>query len=161
MASTTTGIIEAIAEGSGSEGRAALNRMKKRLFKLVSQGATSQQWAQWLRVPLEYALAEGDKDLALSLLKAGADKGAGWKGCGQGSLLYAATEGGIAEMVSYLLLEKEALNELDAISFHDGPKNMTALHSAITGGHTAAARVLMLAGANMRLRDTRKRSALH
>ncbi|CAM9796486.1 unnamed protein product [Ectocarpus fasciculatus] len=85
------------------EDRAALSGLETRLFQLVSEKATSAQWAEWLRAPLEHAVAEGDKDLALTLLKAGANGGAGWKGCDDRTLLQAAAEGGNAEVVRTLL----------------------------------------------------------
>ena len=142
---------------AASENRAALNGLEKMIFKLVSKGATAAQWREWLRAPLEHALAVGHKGLVSSLLEAGADGGAGWRGCDGRTLLCAAAEGGNPEAVS-TLLEAGGSRELDAAS---GPQRRTALHRAIAGGHTDAARVLMLAGANVRLVDRRHRSALH
>ncbi|CAM9565228.1 unnamed protein product, partial [Ectocarpus sp. 12 AP-2014] len=81
------------------EDRTALGGLETRLFQLVSKKATSAQWAEWLRVPLEHAVAEGDKDLALTLLKAGANGGSGWKGCDDRTLLQAAAEGGDDEVI--------------------------------------------------------------
>ncbi|CAM9898886.1 unnamed protein product, partial [Ectocarpus sp. 8 AP-2014] len=81
------------------EDRTALGGLETRLFQLVSKNATSAQWEEWLRAPLEHAVAEGDKDLALALLKAGANGGAGWKGCDDRTLLQAAAEGGDEEVV--------------------------------------------------------------
>lgn len=57
--------------------RTALHGMEERLFKLVSKRATSAQWAKWLRAPFGYAVAEGDKAFAMTLLQAGANGGAG------------------------------------------------------------------------------------
>ncbi|CAB1102916.1 unnamed protein product [Ectocarpus sp. CCAP 1310/34] len=102
------------------------------------------QWAEWLRIPLEHAVAEGDKDLALTLLKAGASGGSGWKGCDDPTLLQVAAEGG-NEVVVRTLLDIAGTEELDAVS---GDKDKrTALHSAAAGGYTDAARMLELAGA--------------
>ncbi|CAM9201295.1 unnamed protein product [Ectocarpus sp. 12 AP-2014] len=142
---------------AAEEDRTALNGLEKRLFKLVSEKAASAQWSEWLRAPLEHAVAEGDKDLALALLKAGADGSAGWEGCGDRTLLQAAAEGGNEEVVS-TLLEKGGVEELDVVS---GDNERTALHRALAGGHTEAARVLMLAGADVGLLDAKGRSALH
>ncbi|CAB1102917.1 unnamed protein product [Ectocarpus sp. CCAP 1310/34] len=97
--------------------RTALKGLEKRLFKL-------------------HAVAGGDKDLALTLLKAGANGGSGWEGCSDRNLPQAAAEGGDEEVV-------------------------TALHRALIWGHTGAARALMVAGADTSLLDAEKRSALH
>ena len=146
-----------MTEPAGNEDRAALHGLEERLFKLVSRKANPKQWREWLRAPLEHALAEGENDLTLGLLKAGADAGAGWKGCDGRTLLCAAAEGGNEEVVSSLL-EAGGLEELDDSI---GEKSMTALHRAVTGGHSDAARALMLAGANVKLLDSRNRSPLH
>ncbi|CAM9207040.1 unnamed protein product [Ectocarpus sp. 13 AM-2016] len=127
------------------EDRTALGGLETRLFQLLSKNATSAQWAEWLRAPLEYAVAEGDKDLALTLLKAGANGGSGWKGCDDRPLLRAAAEGGNDEVVR-ALLDIEGMEEVDAVS---GDEGRTALHRAAAGGHTDAARVLVVAGANV------------
>ncbi|CAM9943714.1 unnamed protein product, partial [Hapterophycus canaliculatus] len=84
---------------AATQNRTALHGMAERLFKLVSDGATPRQWAEWLRAPLEHAAARGEKDLAQCLLKAGANGGAGWKGCDDRTLLQAAAEGGNKETV--------------------------------------------------------------
>ncbi|CAM9682229.1 unnamed protein product, partial [Hapterophycus canaliculatus] len=139
------------------QGRTVLDGMGERLLKLVSKGATTRQWAEWLRAPLEHAVANGDKDLAQCLLTAGANGGAGWRGCNGRTLLQAAAESGNQELVS-TLLEKGGLAELDAVS---GKDNMTALHRACERGHTAIARVLMIEGANPSLLDSRQCSVLH
>ncbi|CAM9142574.1 unnamed protein product [Ectocarpus sp. 8 AP-2014] len=137
--------------------RTALGGLETRLFQLVSKNATSAQWAEWLRAPLEHAVAEGDKDLALTLLKAGANGGPGWKGCDDCTLLQAAAEGGNEEVVR-ALLDIEGMEEVDAVS---GDEGRTALHRAAAGGHTDAARVLVVAGANVGLVDGSGSTALH
>lgn len=140
-----------------SNDRAALTGVEKRLFNVVAKRATSAQWAEWLRLPLEHAMADGNKDLVSSLLKAGADGSAGWEGCDGRRLLDAAAAGGSEEVVSNLL-KTGSSTDLNVVS---GDNRRTALHRASKGGHTAAARVLMLAGADANLLDTRNRSALH
>ena len=52
---------------------ASLQELGNDIFKLVSYGATPEQWAEWLRVPLEHAVARGNLDLVNTLLQAGAD----------------------------------------------------------------------------------------
>lgn len=83
--------------------RAVLEGEEVDIVKLVSKGATAKQWAEWLRVPLEHAAASGDFDLVEKLLRAGANGGAGWKGCGRRTLLDAAALGGNDDVVSALL----------------------------------------------------------
>lgn len=140
-----------------SEDRAALHGKEEQLFKLVSSQATPIQWAEWLRAPLEHALAHGDEDLVLALLKAGANMGAGWKGCDGRTLLDAAAEGANKDLVS-TLLKAGGRADTDVVS---GDEKMTALHRAIKNGHHAAARVLMLEGADVGLKDADGRTALH
>ena len=137
--------------------RSALHGLEERLFKLVSRKATSAQWAEWLRAPLEHALAGGDKHLVLSLLKAGANGGAGWKGCDGRTLLDAAAEGG-SEVAVSALLDAGARADMDAVS---GVKGVTALHRACKGGHTAAAQALLVEGADVGLIDRDQHNALH
>lgn len=140
------------------EDRAALRGMEERLFRLVSENATPAQWSEWLRTPLEHAVAEGDHSFAVVLLEAGANGGAGWKGgCNGRTLLDAAAESGDSKVVS-TLLEAGSLADVNAVS---GSDKMPVLHRVIAGGHTEAARVLMLAGADVSLLDSRNRSALH
>lgn len=50
------------------------------MLSLVLEGSDAKQWSEWLRVPLEYALATGNVELAGDLLDAGADGSAGWSG---------------------------------------------------------------------------------
>ena len=142
---------------AANEDRTALHGLEERLFKLVSKKATSAQWAEWLRAPLEHAVAEGDKDLAVSLLKAGANGGAGWKGCGGRSLLDAAAEGGNEGVVS-TLLRAGCSADLNVVS---GRKNTTALHRACKVGHSAAAHTLLVEGADVGIVDSDRRSGLH
>lgn len=135
----------------------ALGGTEEQLFKLVSRHATPAQWAEWLRAPLEHAVAEGNQHLASTLLRAGANGAAGWKGCDGRSLLDAAVQGGNSKTVS-ALLEAGSLGDVNAVT---GSDRRSPLHRAIAGGHTAVARVLMLAGAGVSLLDSDNRSALH
>eukprot|EP00903_Cladosiphon_okamuranus_P014825 g13730.t1 len=61
--------------------RAPLQELGNEIFKLVSYGATSEQWAEWLRATLEHAVARGNLDLVNTTLvvQAGADCCAGWR----------------------------------------------------------------------------------
>lgn len=93
----------------------------------------------------------------MGLLRAGADGGTGWKGCNGRTLLGVAAEGGDEEVVSTLLDAGSAAG-LNTVS---GDEKMTALHRASKDGQTAAARVLMVVGADASLLDFRNRSVLH
>lgn len=54
-----------------------LQGLEGELLKIVFYGATPEQWAEWLRVPLEHAVARGNLGLVDQLLGAGANGGAG------------------------------------------------------------------------------------
>lgn len=62
------------------------------LLSLVTKIADREQWRQWLRAPLEHALAKGKFDIAKELTKAGADPGPGWAGVEGRPLLLAAVK---------------------------------------------------------------------
>ncbi|CAN0267626.1 unnamed protein product [Ectocarpus sp. 8 AP-2014] len=127
------------------------------IFKLVCDRATPEQWAQWLRAPLEHAACTGDHGLVEKLLEAGADASAGWRGCDDRTLLHAAAEGGHAQVVS-ALRRAGAGRDINAIRSR---ARSTPLHLAISGGHEAAAGVLMMAGADVNILDAEKRAPLH
>lgn len=73
------------------------------IFKLMLDRSMPRQWAEWLRVPLEYAAGSANYDLVKKLLKAGADCGVGCKGCHGKTLLHAAAEGGDGQVVTELI----------------------------------------------------------
>ncbi|CAM9213223.1 unnamed protein product [Ectocarpus sp. 6 AP-2014] len=139
------------------EDRTVLSGLAMRLFQLMSEKATSRQWTEWIEAPLEHAVAEGDNDLAWTLLKAAANGGPGWKGCDDRTLLHAAAESGNAEVIR-TVLDIEGVGEVDAVSGHEG---RTALHYAAAGGHADAGRVLMFAGAKVDLVDADGSTGLH
>ena len=127
------------------------------IFNVVCERSTPEQWAEWLRVPLEHAAGKGDGDLVQKLLKAGADGSAGWKGCDGKSLLHAAAEGGNEQVVS-ALVRAGANKDMSAKTQYNG---RTPLHVAVRGGHVAAAKVLMLAGADVNVLDAGNDGPLH
>lgn len=133
---------------AASEICTVLHGKGEQLFKLMSTRATSKQWGEWLRAPLEHALAANDEDLALVLLEAGVSVGAGWEGCDGRTMLDAAVVGGNQELVSTILKA-------------GGREKMTALHRASKGGDTAVARRLVLEGADVNLKDFTGCTALH
>ncbi|CAN0135268.1 unnamed protein product [Ectocarpus sp. 4 AP-2014] len=141
--------------------RASLEGLEIEIFKLVSKGATPEQWAEWLRVPLEHAAAQGSLVLVDKLLGAGADGSAGYNGCAGRTLLQAAAVGGSEGVVSSLLRAgaqpdvNEFVDDLNVL--HEGHQPFPNFHSplfqATLNGHEATARLLILAGANVNFVD--------
>ena len=133
--------------------RTLLDGAEVELFQLVLKGATPEQWAEWLRAPLEHAAASGNFGLVDRLLRAGADGRAGWRGCQRRTLLDAAALGGNRHVVSALL---RAGCEADVNVVSDA-SGRSALYQSIVGGHESAARKLMLAGADVDREDPTER----
>lgn len=143
--------------GVPGEARAVIQNCMEKLLNLVCEGATKEQWAEWLRVPLEHAAAAGDTALVSDLLEAGANGKAGWKGCLDRSLLCAAVQGGERQVVS-ALLTAGAQPDVNVCS---GEKQRSALHHASSGGHDTIAKLLLVAGADVGCVDSDKSSPLH
>lgn len=138
--------------------RAPLNGLELEIFTLVSYSATPEQWAEWLRAPLEHAAARGNVDLVDALLGAGAGGGAGWSGCRGRTLLHAAALGGSAK-VMFALLRAGAQPDVNVVAL--GSKR-SALYVATMCGHTEAARCLLVAGADVDFEDpVDQRTVLH
>ena len=127
------------------------------IFQLVCERATQDQWAAWLRAPLEHAAGTGDHELVDRLLKAGADGSAGWRGCDGKTLLHAGAEGG-DNLVMTTLIRGGARADMKAKVPGTG---RTPLHVAALSGKEAAAKALMMAGANVNTIDARKDAPLH
>ncbi|CAB1113649.1 unnamed protein product [Ectocarpus sp. CCAP 1310/34] len=123
--------------------------------------ATPEQWAEWLRVPLEHAAAQGSLVLVDKLLGAGADGSANYKGCAGRILRQAAAVGGSKGVVSSLLRARAQpdVNEFvdDLSVLHEGhqpfPNFRSPLYQATLNGHEATARLPILAGANVNFVD--------
>ena len=113
------------------------------IFKLVYGDGRTEQWAAWLRVPLERAASTGNAELFNALLEAGADASEGRWGC-RPALLAEAASGGNLEVVTSML-ERGAVSELETDSFGGG----TPLLTATEKGHEAVARYLIRAGADV------------
>ena len=140
-----------------SEDRTRLDGFELEIFKLVREHATSEQWREWLRAPLEHAAADGNMDLFNRLMDAGADGGAGWRGCNGRTLLGAAVHGKSEEIVQ-ALLKAGAKDEVDA---KFGDTLASALHAAAAGGVASMTNTLILAGADPNVLDAYKESSLH
>lgn len=119
------------------------------IFKLIFAGATPDQWAEWLRVPLEHAAAAGNPHLFARLVEAGANCGAGWSGCGGRTLLDAAALGGNVDVIS-AVLQKGSRSDVNVLA---RSSKRSALYTAVVGGHEAAARKLIMAGADVNYVD--------
>lgn len=129
--------------------RGSLQGLEAELFRLVSYSATPEQWAEWLRVPLEHAAARGNLGLVDSLLRAGASGSAGWRGCRDRTLLDAAALGGNPDVV-VALIQAGAGPDVHALSVSS---RRSALYTAPCLGHAAAARQLILAGVDANFQD--------
>ncbi|CAM9535921.1 unnamed protein product [Scytosiphon promiscuus] len=129
--------------------RLSLVGLEVEIFKLVSFGAAPEQWAEWLRAPLEHAASRGDLDLVNRLLAAGANGGAGWKGCRGRTMLDAAALGGNAKVVS-AFVRSGAAADINALTVSS---RRSALYTATCCGHEEAARRLILAGADVNFYD--------
>ncbi|CAB1103642.1 unnamed protein product [Ectocarpus sp. CCAP 1310/34] len=120
--------------------RGLLQGMESEIWKLVSYSATPQQWKEWLRVPLKHAAARGNLNRVNSLLEAGADGIAGWKGAqwdvnvlsvsSKRSALYTATVCGHEDAARRLITAGADVN------FDDPVHCSHVLYEAILGGHT-------------------------
>lgn len=136
-----------------------LQWLETEIFRVVSSGGTPDEWADWLRVPLEHAAARGDPGLVDALLEGGANGGAGWRGCGGRTLLDAAAVGGNADVVSALVSAGGTELDVNVVSVSSG---RSALYTATHYGHEACARRLIEAGADMNFQDPVDRwSVLH
>lgn len=125
---------------------------------LVVENGTSEEVAEWLRFPLEMALANGNVQVAQDLADAGANTGPGWKGRDGRSLLDAAALGGNVGALRIVLKGKDALDDLNTPS---GDKSMVPLMRAIDGRHVDAARLLVNIGADVMATDIDGCTSLH
>eukprot|EP00752_Nemacystus_decipiens_P004658 g4248.t1 len=129
--------------------RALLEGFETEIFKLLSFQATPEQWSEWLRAPLEHAATRGNLDLVKRLLKAGANGGAGWRGCRGRTLLDAAALGGNPDVVA-ALLQAGCRPDAKVVSVSS---MRSALHVAIVSGEAKVAKKLILAGVNVKYID--------
>lgn len=113
---------------------------------------------EWLRFPLELALAKGDVRLAQRLVDTGADTAPGYKGREGRSLLDAAADGGAIDALQLILKAENALNDLNVKS---GPASVVPLMRAINGRHVDAARLLVNIGADVSARNAHLETPLH
>ncbi|CBN76536.1 conserved unknown protein [Ectocarpus siliculosus] len=140
------------------DGRSRLDGFEIEIFKLVQEEVTSEQWKQWLQVPLEHAAARGNLDLFTRLMDAGGFGGErGWRGC-NGRTLLGAAAWGKSDKVVRALLEAGAGDDVNVLF---GPEGKSALHVAAARGAEEASKALMVAGADPNLFDCKGYRPLH
>ena len=127
------------------------------IFKLVLERSTPEQWAEWLRAPLEHAAGTADYDLVKKLLKAGADGSAGWKGCHGQTLLHAAAEGGDGQVISTLIRAGAGADK----NVRAPQNGRTPLHVAVVLGNAAATKALIMTRADVDILDANSDAPLH
>eukprot|EP00752_Nemacystus_decipiens_P002437 g2294.t1 len=150
--------MSASSSSTKREDRTRLEGFELEIFKLVREGATSEQWREWLRVPLEHAAADGNVDLFVRLMDAGAHvTSAGWRGCHGRTLLGAAARGKHEEMVIALL----RAGAKDDVNVKFGAEQESALHVAAAHGAEGSSRALMFAGADPFLLNSEGNTPLH
>ncbi|CAN0459155.1 unnamed protein product, partial [Ectocarpus sp. 8 AP-2014] len=142
---------------SKREIRSGLDGCEVEIFKLVKEEATSEQWREWLRAPLEHAAAKGNLDLFTRLMDAGAGVEPDWRGCDGRTLLGAAVCSDSGKVVR-AVLEAGATVDIDTLF---GDKHESALHVAAARGAEEASKALMVAGADPNLGDFDGDSPLH
>lgn len=132
-------------EGTHPE-RSVLEDLGTEIVQLVSKKGTSEQWAEWLRLPLFHAAEKGNRRLVDKLIEAGASGEAGWKGHGRRALLHPAAVGGNEGVLDSLI---KAGAEPDVNVLTSPPYPISALWLAIVNCHEAVARRLVALGADV------------
>eukprot|EP00752_Nemacystus_decipiens_P009330 g8338.t1 len=124
--------------------RSTLRGAEDTIFDLVCSRTTLEQWVEWLRTPLEHAIATGNADLMTKMQGAGAEANA----------VHSAVRGSQAALVSELLRQGASPSEPDENG--DAP-----LHVAVQVGHGDILSLLLRQGAAVDGLDSGGRSALH
>ncbi|CAN0236872.1 unnamed protein product [Scytosiphon promiscuus] len=133
-----------------------LKGAEEMIFKLVCDRATPEQWAEWLRAPLEHAAGTGNHDLVSRLLSAGANGSAGWRGCHAKTLLHAGAEGGNETVMETLIWK--CGEDKNTRAYKDGS---TPLHYAVRSGKQAIVKMLVMARVDVNIRDGNGDGPLH
>lgn len=129
---------------TGGEARDILKGTEDRIFELLCCGSTQEHLAEWLRPPLEHAVAAVDLALVKKLKRAGA----------KGSAVHLAAKGGQAGFVRDLL-------ELGASPSEKDENGDTPLHIAAALGHNEVVSILVQRGAVADTLDSKGYSPLH
>ncbi|CAM9532320.1 unnamed protein product, partial [Ectocarpus fasciculatus] len=99
----------------------------------------------------------GNRDLVDKLLGAGANGGAGWRGCHGKTLLHAAAEGGSVQVITRLR-RAGAGGDTKAKTLDTG---RTPLSLAVVGGQKAAVGALIMNGGDVNILDSTNDGPLH
>ncbi len=126
-------------------GRESLRGKGEQAFDFISETLEPDEWAEWLRAPLERAAAKGKRDLARMLVGAGAD---------MGNAPREAVRGGHIELLKDLLDNGASVSSADA----DG---WTLLHDAAAEGYAEMVQLLMLRGADKDAMDKKRYTPLY
>lgn len=142
----------------GYEDRVAiLQGAGETILRLVCERSTPEQWAEWLRAPLEHAAGTANHELVKKLIKAGADRRACWRGCRGMTLVHASAAAGGSQQGG-ALLQAEAGSDNNTKNQFAG---CSPLHICIAGGKEAAAKKLIMAGADVNVLDRKDDAPLH
>ncbi len=139
--------------------RASLKGLGKELLQLVSELACPAQWAYWLRVPLEHAAAIGNLKLVDKLIGPGPS---GKQGGVVAVVARSSMQPPLVEAKAWWLrcLRQGAIRMLNVIT--SAPPHVSALYEAVIYDHTAVAKHLMVAGADVNFEYAEKqRTVLH
>lgn len=124
---------------SRPDGRKTVRGVETRIFSHVWRASTPQEWASWLRVPLESAASLGDIVVAQKLVEAGAEIG---------TAVHEAIWSRHDELVEYLLGSPASAASKDE-------NKRTPLHIAALIGSERMVRLLLLKGADVESLDKR------
>eukprot|EP00903_Cladosiphon_okamuranus_P011126 g10502.t1 len=124
--------------------RSTLRGEEDAIFNLVCARTTLEQWVEWLRTPLEHAVAAGNEDLSAKLDAAGA----------RAKAVHPAVRGGREALVNELL-------RIGAYPGEPDENGDTPLHVAVQGGHGDILSLLLQEGAAVDRLDMEGRSPLH
>lgn len=127
------------------DARESLRGLEHFIFDHVCMTATPQQWAEWLMLPLQQAALEGDREITLKLMAAGA----------RGKPLPLAVLRDHQELVDDLLLAGEDTDTRGEFS-GEPPLNV-----ASSRGHIGIVRSLLRGGADKHAKSLSGYTALH
>ena len=129
--------------------RNSLKGVESIVFDLVFEATTGDEWARWLKLPMEMAAAKGNDALVAMLMRAGAPVGLA---------LRKYLERGGREMVEKILEERPGASEDFVIGEGEGD---SPIHFAAGSGSQDIVRSLLQRGAEKDFRGNYGRTPLH